>query len=189
MTRSVGSTVEDLVADGVDEMGLPQADAAVDEERVVVVARLVGDRLGRRVGELVARADDEVVEGVLGQQRRAPRRGLSGRCGGGASGKNSCCARRGHGQRQAAHLTAAQTLHGAFEGVETAVTDDVGDQLAGRLDDDGVAAQGHRPQPAAQRRADALTSSLGSRVHRRRHVLSIESRSGCQQMGINESPK
>ena len=52
-----------------DQVRLAEAHAAVDEERVVVVARLVGDRLRRRVRELVARADDEVVEGVLRQQR------------------------------------------------------------------------------------------------------------------------
>ena len=43
---------------------LPRPDAAVQEERVVGVARALRDRQARRVGEAVGRADDEVREGV-----------------------------------------------------------------------------------------------------------------------------
>jgi hypothetical protein len=60
------------VTDRVHQVRLAQTRPAVDEERVVVIAGLIRDRLRRRVRELIARADDEVVEGVLGQQRRAP---------------------------------------------------------------------------------------------------------------------
>jgi len=42
-----------------------QADAAVDEKRVVRLTELTGDGDARRVGEPVARADDEVLEGVV----------------------------------------------------------------------------------------------------------------------------
>ncbi len=61
---------EDLVPDGVHQVGLAKTDAAVDEERVVVGGGLVGDRLRRRVGELVARAADKGFKGVLGVQVR-----------------------------------------------------------------------------------------------------------------------
>src|SRR3989454_3569176 len=46
-------------------MCLAEADSAVDEERIVVIARLGRDGLARRVRELVRGADDEAREGVL----------------------------------------------------------------------------------------------------------------------------
>ena len=52
------------VADGVHEVRLAEADAAVEEERVVGVAGSLGDGEAGRVGELVGRADDEGAEGV-----------------------------------------------------------------------------------------------------------------------------
>ncbi len=57
--------LEDLVPDRVGEMCLAEADSAVDEERIVVIARLGRDGLARRVRELVRGADDEAREGVL----------------------------------------------------------------------------------------------------------------------------
>ena len=51
---------DDLVADGVHQVGLAEADAAVQEERVVGVARALGDRQAGRMGQPVGRADDEV---------------------------------------------------------------------------------------------------------------------------------
>ena len=54
-----------VVADGVEEVGLAQTGLAVDEERVVGLGRGLGDGDGRGIGEAVARADDEGVEGVL----------------------------------------------------------------------------------------------------------------------------
>ena len=59
----------DVVADGVEEVGLAQAGRAVDEQRVVGPARALGDRERGGVGEAVRRADDELVEGVAGVQR------------------------------------------------------------------------------------------------------------------------
>ena len=55
----------DVVADRVHEVGLAEAHPAVDEERVVGLARDLRDRAGRRVRKLVGGADHEAVEGVL----------------------------------------------------------------------------------------------------------------------------
>ena len=45
-------------------MGLAEADSAIQEERVVGVARTLGDRQACRVSEAIGRADDEIREGV-----------------------------------------------------------------------------------------------------------------------------
>ena len=63
----------DVVPDGVHEVGLAEAHPAVDEERVVGLARDLGHRAGGGVGELVGVADHEGLEGVLGVE--------AGRCG------------------------------------------------------------------------------------------------------------
>ena len=54
-----------VVADGVQQVGLAQPGVAVDEQRVVGLGRRLGDGDGGGVGEPVAGADDEGVEGVL----------------------------------------------------------------------------------------------------------------------------
>ena len=54
-----------VVPDRVQQVGLAQAGVAVDEQRVVGLGRRLGDRDRGGVGEPVARADDERVEGVL----------------------------------------------------------------------------------------------------------------------------
>ena len=61
---------------------MPRPGPAVDEERVVGLAGLLGDGQRGRVGEAVARADDELLEGVLGVQAAAARAG-AGRPGAG----------------------------------------------------------------------------------------------------------
>ena len=48
-----------LMADGVHQVRLAQAHAAVEEEWVVAVARCFGHGLGGRVGELGVVTDDE----------------------------------------------------------------------------------------------------------------------------------
>ena len=48
------------------EVGLAEPDAAVDEQRIVARARIVGDGERRRVREAVAAPDDELVENVAG---------------------------------------------------------------------------------------------------------------------------
>ncbi len=54
----------DVVADRVQEMGLPEAGLPVDEERVVGLGRHLGDGERGGVPEPVAVADDELVERV-----------------------------------------------------------------------------------------------------------------------------
>ena len=53
------------MADGVQQVGLAEPDAAVEEERVVAVRGALGDGPRGGVRELVGAADDEGVEGVL----------------------------------------------------------------------------------------------------------------------------
>ena len=54
----------EVLADGVHQVRLAEADAAVDEQRVVGPRGGLGDGAGGRVGELVRRSDDELLEGV-----------------------------------------------------------------------------------------------------------------------------
>ena len=53
-----------LVADGVHQVGLAHADAAIEEERIVGARGPLGDGQRGGAGKLVAVADDEGVEGV-----------------------------------------------------------------------------------------------------------------------------
>ena len=59
-----GVVLPDVVADGLEQVGLAQAGVAVDEQRVVLPGRGLGHGEGGGVGEAVGRADDEGVEGV-----------------------------------------------------------------------------------------------------------------------------
>ena len=61
LARELG---DHLVADRVHQVGLAEADPAVQEERVVGVAGSLGDRQAGGVGEPVGRPDDEVGERV-----------------------------------------------------------------------------------------------------------------------------
>ena len=58
------------MADRVQQVGLAQAGLAVDDQRVVRLARCLGDGDGGGVGEPVGRADDEVLEQVARVQPR-----------------------------------------------------------------------------------------------------------------------
>ena len=64
----VGPAAHHLVADGVQQVGLAQARAAEDEERVVGVPRVLRDGHAGGVRETVAAADDEALERVPGTQ-------------------------------------------------------------------------------------------------------------------------
>src|SRR5215510_2721659 len=55
----------DLMTDGLHEMGLAHAYAAIDEQRVVGLGRTLRYGLGRRVGKLVAGAYDKSIKRVL----------------------------------------------------------------------------------------------------------------------------
>ena len=56
----------DGVTDGLHEMRLAETHAAVDEQRVVGAARILGHLHGRGLGELVALAFHEPAEGEIG---------------------------------------------------------------------------------------------------------------------------
>jgi hypothetical protein len=60
----------DVLADGVQQMGLAQAHAAVKKQGVVGFSGRLGDGLGGGVGEIVVVADDERLKGVLGIEWR-----------------------------------------------------------------------------------------------------------------------
>ncbi len=66
----LGLAALDLVTDGLHQVGLAHADAAIQEERVVGFRRTFGHRLAGGVRELVAAADDEGVKGVARIQLR-----------------------------------------------------------------------------------------------------------------------
>ena len=68
--REARAEALDVVAHGVQQMRLAQAGRAVQEERVVRVARQLGDGERRRMGEVVLLADHELLEGVLRVQVR-----------------------------------------------------------------------------------------------------------------------
>ncbi len=59
-----GVALQDPVGDGLHQVGLSEAGGAIDEERVIRLARRFGDRRGGRGGELVGLADDEMVESI-----------------------------------------------------------------------------------------------------------------------------
>jgi hypothetical protein len=58
--------VENVLADGVQQMGFAQTNPAVKEKRVVRFAGRLRDGEGGGVGKIIVVADDERVEGVLG---------------------------------------------------------------------------------------------------------------------------
>jgi hypothetical protein len=67
----VGVAFLDLVRDRMHQMRLAEPDAAVDEQRVVGLARISGDLDRRRLRELVALALDEAVEREIRIDRAA----------------------------------------------------------------------------------------------------------------------
>ena len=69
-----GVSLEDRVTDGIDQMGLAEADTTIDEERVVAPAGVGAASDAGGVCELIGRPDDEVLEAVF----RVEVRGLRG---------------------------------------------------------------------------------------------------------------
>src|SRR6185437_4793576 len=49
----------DLVSNSLNEMGLPEPYAAIDEERIIFLPRILGDRGRGGEGKFIGRADDE----------------------------------------------------------------------------------------------------------------------------------
>ena len=66
--RRIRTIPEDSLADGLEEVGLPQPDTTMDEVRVVGTTGLFSDRIGCHQREPVPRAHDEVVEYIVGTQ-------------------------------------------------------------------------------------------------------------------------
>jgi len=62
---AVRIVVSDLPARGVEEVGLAEADAAVQEDGVVGASRRFADGLAGGIGEPVGRGRDERIEGVV----------------------------------------------------------------------------------------------------------------------------
>ncbi len=60
------SLADDLEADGVEQVGFTEADAAIDEEGVIGLAGGMGYGECGGVGEAVIGADDEILEGIFG---------------------------------------------------------------------------------------------------------------------------
>ena len=55
----------DGVANGVQQVGLAQTGAAIEEQRVISATRIVGHLTGRRTGQLVGLTFDEILEGIV----------------------------------------------------------------------------------------------------------------------------
>jgi len=60
----VGLPLEELVRDGLHEVGLADPGIAIDEQRVVDARRRLGNRVRRSGGELVGLSDHEIAECV-----------------------------------------------------------------------------------------------------------------------------
>jgi hypothetical protein len=90
----VGPVLQQLVAHGVHQVGLAQADAAVDEQRVVQMPRHAGHMHGGGARHAVGRALHQGVEGERGIESTAQRLGgvvLGGRgIGQGGCGGRGC---------------------------------------------------------------------------------------------------
>ena len=77
LDADLGMAVRQAMPDGVEQVGLAEADAAVDEERIVGRGGVLGHGQAGGLGELVGRADDERLERVPGIEGRG-RRGRGG---------------------------------------------------------------------------------------------------------------
>ena len=131
----VGAGGVDFVGDGVEQVGLAQAGLAVDEQRVVALARVFGHGQGGGVGELVGGTYHEALEGVvLGAGEEGAVHGLGG-------------------LGEVVQLPLAQDLHlevggeelvqGLLDIGDIAFADDVTLEVGGRMDDEAVLLQGH----------------------------------------------
>ena len=77
------------VTDGVHEMSFAEADAAVDEKRVVLGARVGRNLRSRRKGELVGATQHQIFKREVGKKPR-----LFGRIDGGSGRRNRIGGRR-----------------------------------------------------------------------------------------------
>ena len=146
--------LEHVVANGLNQVGLTQAHATVDKQRVVgLVARVLGNLHGRGTRQLVTLAGYQRVKGKRGVQPGAFvaaangfHRGLLGRAGGVVAGGWRGCGlartvadRSGHRQRLAAGRAQAQLDRGFahqfyrqfFNASKEAILDELHDETVG----------------------------------------------------------
>ena len=139
------------VADGVQQVGLAQAHAPVDEQRVVGLGRLLGHGHGRRVGEAVGGAHHEALEGEPGLQAAVHARAREAREAGRRPAGAARPAPRRPRRRTASppsgpdldahvHLAAQRLEEGVLEEREVALHDPAAREV--RLDGQGQAVAG-----------------------------------------------
>ncbi len=66
LCRQIGNpqvrTLRHMIGNGVQQVGLAKPHTSVDEQGVIRLGRLLGDRHAGGVGELIPGADDEILE-------------------------------------------------------------------------------------------------------------------------------
>ena len=67
---SRGDELQGVEADGIEKMGLSETHAAINEKRIVILCRCLGNGDGSGMGKLIAGADDKTIKIVVGIQRR-----------------------------------------------------------------------------------------------------------------------
>ena len=161
----VGIVPADAVGDGVEQMGLAHAGRAVDEQRIVNLARGLGDRDGRGVGEAVTWPHHVVVEGKLGVKIHAGGFVLV------AEGVPLLIA-----ENQQLGIGIEDLLQGILDVIGAAAADDVPAEIRGGVDDQvGVVQLHHLRVVQPGRHGDGpqlllhipqnLCPDIGGRVH------------------------
>ena len=161
--RHPGEEPRALVADGVEEMGLAEADPAVDEERVVGARGQLRHRLARGLRELVRGADDEGVECIARVEPLGDGRKPAGDVGGCAAGRRRRRAlRRGLVHDDGDARVAAETLlRSVLERVEVVLDEPVARKGVRRPDAESVALDGQEPARANPRIEDGVREFAG----------------------------
>ena len=126
----VGVGALDLGLDGRQQMGLAEARAAVDEQRVVSTGGVGRDSLRRSKRKLVGRAFDEVLEGEFIVALR----------GGGVRlvllGQHHFVGRRAGDDEGDVHVKAQHCFEGLFEQAEITVRHDLADEVVAHREGD-----------------------------------------------------
>ncbi len=180
----------DMVPDGGHQVSLAEAHPAINEKRVVFLARLIGDRLRRGMRELIGRSHHELRETVARVQGRMPistRRGCrrrTTRCRRLAISIAICMAigwallRRRHGSIFAEsqphlHFLACLLRQRCAHQAQVTFVDPIAEKSIGRFDSDGRSLMPNkieRPDPRliadlTQLIADAISGPLPQTIH------------------------
>ena len=107
-----GSVVVEVVGDRREQVGLAEPGRPVEEERVVGLRRCLGDGQGGAVGESVAGADHEALEGVARVQLRDPGRRAAPSRGAAKLTRRSCVPQSRRRPRRSAPSSAARPRPG-----------------------------------------------------------------------------